>query len=443
MIVDLSNLTVEVRDKDLNRLGIIAPQDLNLTLQDLYIAPGDWDLELDAQHKLASALLEPGAGIIVSMPNGELFSGPVETAEYAERVTAPEGIVKVAGRTDGVHLTERLALPDPSSPVASQTVARDVRTGPVETIMHGFVNANLGPGATADRRVPGLIMGTDLGRGPTVTRKARFHDLDYLLAKLAIRSSLGHRIVQRGNDLVFECYAVTDRTSEIRLAVEPGTLGAFRLAHTAPGVTHVIVGGQGVGVNRTIIERSNATSEAAGTAWGRRKERWIDQRQSDEVADYEEAADELLLEEGFTGEAMQIVPTTDSGLEFGEDFYLGDKISVIAGDSELQVAITGYRLILDDAGVRLGLLVGDELLFQQAPRPDQARPKTISSSGGGSYGSIDMSEYDNRLRDLETSFEVPDGWTGGIGSAGLHVGPLANPPQNGEKFWFITDDFSV
>jgi hypothetical protein len=244
--VQLHDLTVEVRDKTLTRIGLIRPEELDLQLTDAHNNVGSWVLTLAAEHPLSAVLRQPGSGIIVTGPAGTLFSGPTVKPEYAATVTDPGGTVTFDGVDDTIILADRLAFPQPSNPdPQTQTAAHDTRTGSAETLIHAFTAANLGPAAPVPRRHPQLVMGANGGRGPVITKSARFPVLGTHLTELAVVAGLGFRVVQRGRQLVFETYAVTDRTATVRLDIYNNTLSAHRVAISPPGATQVIVAGQG------------------------------------------------------------------------------------------------------------------------------------------------------------------------------------------------------
>lgn len=374
--MQLSDLTVEVRDKDLNRVGLIRPEELNLKLTDRLNNVGSWSLGLAAEHPLAGVLGQPGSGIVVLGKGKVLASGPTTRPYYEASSDDPEGTVRYEGVTDSVVLSDYLAWPQPSnSNPSTQSVSHDVRTGKAETLLHGYVNANLGPSAPSARRKAGLTMGTDGQRGPTLTKRARFDPLGTLLSEIAAVADLGFRVVQQGEGLVFETYAVTDRTDTIRLDVQNGTLSKHSLSLSPPGATRVIVAGQGEKEERTFIARDNALSVSAEAEWGRRIERFVDQRQTDEVAELQQAGDELLADEGFTAVSVQVVPMSDTTMIFGEDWGMGDRVTVVAGGVESTSIVTGFTLVADSGGFRMGAVLGEG-------------ERTSVSRGGGVVGRV-------------------------------------------------------
>ncbi|MFJ3974894.1 hypothetical protein [Streptomyces sp. NPDC090021] len=354
------DLLVEVRDKTLTRVGAIPADLLTMDAEDIHNNVGTWKLQINAEHPLAAVLSTPGAGIIVTGPSDVLFSGPVTKTETAVTATDPLGTLTVEGVDDTIILSDMLAWPDPANGNAnSQNFAYDERTGAAETLMHAYVNANCGPSAPANRRRAGLIMGTNGARGASVSKAARFQQLGELCKELADPAGLGFRVVQRGANLVFETYAVADRTKEARLGVVNNTLAGQRVAVSTPQKTRVIVGGDGDGSNRLFVGVDNADSLAAEADWGRRIENFIDERSSTDTAELTQKGTEALADGGTTVRAAQAVPMEDSALDFGRDWFLGDRVSVIVGNAEMAAVVTGMVLKVDSDGYRLGAILGD------------------------------------------------------------------------------------
>ncbi|GIF02233.1 siphovirus ReqiPepy6 Gp37-like family protein [Paractinoplanes rishiriensis] len=376
----LSDVTVEVRTKNLERAGLIRPEDLDLAVSDVFNNVGTWTIKLPSEHPLAGVLRTPGAGIIVTGPTDVLMSGPVITPENAATATDPAGTLTITGVSDMILLADTLAWPDPANPDPTrQTVAYDTRTGPVETLMHQYVAVNLGPAAPPVRRTAALpaavVLGVDGGRGPIVTKSARFPVLGHLLAELATVAELGFRMVQRGDRIVFETYPVVDRSRLVRLDIRNSTLAGHKVATSPPRVTHVLVAGQDEGVQRQFVLRTNPAAAAAEVAWGRRIERFVDQRNTDNLTELEQAGDEVLADEGFAALAVQAVPAEDSSMPFGPSWGLGDKVTVVVEDQELSSTVTGYTLKADRDGFRLGALIGDTTGFD----PQTALAKRVTS----------------------------------------------------------------
>lgn len=398
--MQLTDLTVTVRDKALAIQGMIRPEDLDLEASIEHNNVGSWQLKLAAEHPLAPILRTPGSGVVVQGRADVMFSGPTTTPETAITVDDPGGTVTITGVTDTVILADALAYADPTRDISveGQIQANDWRTGKSETLMHQYVNANIGPASLASRRKTSLIMGTDLQRGATVTKGPRFQPIGELLTELAIQPALqlGFRVVQRGSNLVFETYQITDKRSLIRLDARNRTLAGQRVAVSPPGLTTAIVAGQGVGSKRQLLEVTTPASTAARVEWGRRIERFIDRRDTADLAALQTAGTEILNDEGFTALAVQAIPAEDAFMTFGTDWYLGDKITVVVEDQELAADVTGFVLRANSDGFKVGVVIGDPRGFSTTAALNQRVTNT-----------------EQRISAIERKVEIaaPDPWT--------------------------------
>lgn len=357
----VTDLIVEVRNSSLARVGQILPVDLvgfQAVLR--FCKVGTWELPLHASSPMADALRAPGAGIVVTGPNGVLFSGPTTGATKSQTQDNPLGEWMIRGVTDEVILGERLAYPTPATAdVSLQTTAYDTRTGVASTIMYGYVDANIGPSAPAARKISALTLAADPAVGSSITGNARFQTLGALLGSLATFNLLGFTIKQSGSNLQFAVYQPTDRSGYIRMDVDNDMLVKSEYTYQAPEATRVIVAGQGAGASRTLIERTSSSSTTAETAWGRRIEVFKDQRSSSAAADLQQAGDEILADKGKTLEAISVSPSDDTTMAYGTDWGLGDKVSVVAGSTTIVQIVTEVGIKVDADGVRVGATVGE------------------------------------------------------------------------------------
>lgn len=367
-LVRRDDIIVEVRNLDLSIVGQIHPDDLDVQVTDVLSGVGTWRVRLPAEHPMSPHLRTPGAGIVVTVAaTGDvLFSGPVVKPEAAATADDPAGTLSVEGVSDDIHMTDRLAAPDPTSPdLDEQALAHDVRTGAAETLMCAYVSANAGPSAPSTRRVDSLTVSASLGRGPVLTKRARFHVLGALLNEIAAGTSLHWQVRQVGSGLRFEVEEGRDLTGDIRLDIRNSTLAAHRVAIGPPGATRVLVAGQGDLVDRQLVEMTTEDAQAGEALWGRRIERFVDQRQTDDPADLERAGKEVLDDEGFATIAVQIVPMEDSegddpgAMRFWWDWRISDRITVVVEGQEMTAIVTGYVLRINEAGARVGAVLGD------------------------------------------------------------------------------------
>lgn len=358
-----SDLTIEVRDLSLTRSAQILPQywsDVKAILN--YRKVGSWSLSLPFELPAAQALAQPGAGILVTGPNGVILSGPMDSVNRKQSSTDALGTYFYTGVTDDCILGDALAWPDPANVVASQTLAYDVRSGAAESVIRGLVDVNVGPSAQPARRgvlAQKLTLGTDLARGTVVPSSARFPKLLDQMYALASTGGIGYRVIQSGATLLLEFWVPTDRSKSIRLDVANGRLTSSEYALAAPVVTRAIVGGQGEGVARTLLERTNTDATAAEAAWGRRIEEFKDRRDSNLTADLQQSGDEMLAIVGKTQVTTKITPTDDLTMRFQRDWNLGDIVSVVVGETEVPEVVTSVGLGITKTGVTIGARVGE------------------------------------------------------------------------------------
>jgi hypothetical protein len=360
--VHVSDLLVEVRDRDLARVAQIASEslDLSFTLRDS--AVGEWQLRLPAEHPAVAHLRVPGAGVVVTGPDGVRAPAPPTTPTVDADLADPTGIVTIAGVTDEALLWARLAYPTPAvTDVSAQTEAYDVRTGPAETVMLDYVRANLAPVTASARRVDRLVVPVSRRRGPAVTKSARFDVLGDLLRELGAVANLRFRVVQVDDTLAFEVLDVADRHATVRFDLVNGTLASQQVATSPPAVTRAVVAGQGEGVGRTIIERSTDASREAEDLYGPwgRIERFVDQRSTEELSELEQAGDKVLGQEGTIATAVRAVPSDDLTMRFAADWNVGDEVTVVVGGQETRSTITEVTVLATSSGVRVGTAIGD------------------------------------------------------------------------------------
>lgn len=358
--MELSDLTVEICDKNLQRVGVIRPEDLDFEIVPTFNGVGIWTVTLPVEHSLANTLRSPGSRLLVTDKSGDvILSGPMSEVEDAVSPNDQKGTLTVKGVSDECVLWDMLSFPEPTNPdPTSQSAAHDVRTGPVETLLHAYVRDNCGSGAPVERD-RGIVNGPDLGRGPVITKRPRFPVLGALITELALAGSLGFRVFQDAGVKRFVTYALTDRSQTVRLDVRNGLIDGHRTNITAPALTHAVIAGQGEQVDRTFALVTSTDSLDAMTEWDRRIERFIDQRQTNDEAELIQAGVEALLEGGFTGKAIQIVPTTDSSMAYGTDWRVGDLVSVVVNGQELVARVTSAVIRADSSGFRMGAVLGD------------------------------------------------------------------------------------
>lgn len=363
------DIMVEVRDRDLVRRGQITTRFLRLKASIRHNAPGSWQLTLPGAHPMVPYLSAPGAGIVVSSrvegePWSTLFSGPTVKPTRARSLENPDGTFTFEGVTDEQLAADARAYPEPSNAdVSTQAQANDTRVGRAETMMRHYVQANIGVSAPAGR-VEGFRefirqSQPDSERGPIVTKSPRFQIIAEVLSEIATLAGLGWRFVQRGDFIEFEVVDVVDRSGFVRFDIANGTLTSEQVEVTPPSLTRAIVAGQGEGAARTIIQRTTADSVLAELDWGRVIERFIDQRNTDELVELQQSGDEALIEEGFVATNVKVVPADETTMLFGRDWAVGDIVGVVVAGQETKTTVTEAVILVDNERCVVGAAIGD------------------------------------------------------------------------------------
>ncbi len=120
---------------------------------------GKWTLQLPEGEP--AQLLARTGGIAVERDGVAFFSGPqVDQRGRSWRALTGVHTRTFAGSDDNAYLGRPLALPVPSGPPYSGA-AYDAQEGSAETLLKHYVEYNLGPSATAARRIAGLTVAAD------------------------------------------------------------------------------------------------------------------------------------------------------------------------------------------------------------------------------------------------------------------------------------------
>lgn len=346
---------LHVRGADLRRPAEVDDY-TSLTLIPRFNRTGTWLLDLPARTEAATALAAFDSGLICTRDGQVMMSGPVtgigrKKDKDGDRLT-------LSGVDDSVWLHRRLAHPSAPPFTAS---AYDIRTGAAETVLREYVDANLGSSALPERQVAGLALAADQLRGTTVKGRGRFQYLDDLLRSLAlVGGGLGFRIVQSDLNLLFEVYEPEDRTRTAVFSEELGNLAGFSYQAEAAEANHVLAAGGGEGVARTFVEGADSASVVR---YGR-IETFKDQRQTTDTAELQQAVDEELAERA-EQVGLSISPSDTDALQFGRDYNLGDRVTVVLDDTRIVDVLREVKIVLDGNGETVTPTVGTP----EGPRP--------------------------------------------------------------------------
>jgi hypothetical protein len=255
-----------------------------------------------------------------------LVAGPVEQWTH-ERSDDGEnsgvGQLTVHFADDLAKVVARDVYPDPTLTPAAQVTDSWAFTGNAETALQQLVNLNAGPGALLPRQIPQLALAATAGVGSTVTVATdRMQPMGDVMRQIAdAGGGLGFRTRQSGTAILFEVFAPVDRSGTVRFAFGLGNLKYVAYEVTSPKSTTAIVGGQGEGADRALIERNNTDDEAA---WGRYETLVSRPGTSVSLAD---DGDQKLGEDAATVRVASNVADTDDQ-RYGLHYQIGDFAAV-------------------------------------------------------------------------------------------------------------------
>lgn len=383
---------VIARDPDLKRRGYLPYT--KLTLDHAHLAVSSWTLELPATRYVQNRI-GPGWGIIIVRDGLEIMSGPMEGDGPRSWTAADDGeigTITITGGDDLAIVAGELAYPDPTKTASAQTgaAANDVRSGAAETVIKGYVGANVGvdrASARGDADAPDVRLVTvaeDLARGDTVQFTARFQALTDIARTISqAGSGLGFEVVQdiaTGN-LVFDCYAPRDLSGRLRFSKDTGNLISASTTDSMPTLTHAVVLGtipsDPAATDETedpskqpIVERKDS---AAAQDWRMVVRQTVDGTAAaaddgtDQTAEMQQAGDAALAD-GRRQYATDVQVVETAQVRYPATVRRGDIVTVIdpaRGGREIVDAITnvhvevtgedGTELIRFDVGVSDGV----------------------------------------------------------------------------------------
>lgn len=348
-------ITLWVRSPALQRVAPIEDYG-RATLIPRFNDVGAWLIEGMPLASTAAQLLVPGAGIVAMQGDTALLSGPLL---FPEITWDQRGYtLNASGSDDMLAVYGRLAFPDPTSypdGAGQWSVYSDDRSGPAETVMKEYVEANAGPTALTDRRWSGLAVAADQGLGDAVSYSARNIVLGELLEQLALAGGgLRFNVVQVGTALEFDVTEPTDRSATARFSPTLGNLRGLKYGRKAAATNWVLVGGGGDGVARVFYTLGNSASI---TQWGFRLESFRDQRQTSDTTELMQAAQEQLETQG-DQDGIELQPIDTELLEFGTGYQVGDVVTVIVDGQPIADVVREARIELTEGGTIVTPVVG-------------------------------------------------------------------------------------
>jgi hypothetical protein len=295
-------------------------------LEDKFKSVGACSLTTQASSELLTSLKTPNVRVVFIRDNGGIFSGPAECLGYVESsVKDGLGLCDIRWATNLAYLSERVTYPDPARASTDQNTVESwqAMSTNAELVIRSLVNANAGPGARSERVTSKLALGNIANVGTDVTCSTRFEVLLDVIRNMALSGGgLGFEITETpSRQLKFSVYQPRDLSKRVRFSQAWNNLRSASVKPDAPTATAAIVAGQGEGIARTIIECADATS-----GW-RRIEKFVDQRNTDDATELQQAGQNALKEGAAKLVAEAETIETEQQL-YGAELRLGDCVSV-------------------------------------------------------------------------------------------------------------------
>lgn len=356
-----------VRGADKQVRGPVTWETLDVELSLNAVTP--WSFTAQDTARL-DVMVEKGGGAIIDWDDNIRVSGRFEELGPRDKESSGEnagpGTRTLAGSDDMKIIANEVLFPSPggvSFTAAATGAEYDVREGPAETVIKGYVAANCGTARPAWRNdgIPDLDLITvapDQARGLTQKFSARMSESMPTLRLLAKYHAAGPpatgfvmTVVEDPGtgQLVFETTPQRDLTAEAVFAERMGNLTKVSWQEGAPTFTHAIVGGSGAGTARTfrLVKDTAAAAEWRQPVWG-----FVDQRDSTDATELEQAGQEPIDSGKGTG-LLSATCVDTARLRFGRDFGLGDLVTVeVRPGLAFPGTVTTAKLHADSSGAR-------------------------------------------------------------------------------------------
>ena len=361
-----------------------------------------------------------GQGVLLRRDGVTLFAGRVLTTTARE--TRDGRILDVTGMDETGRLGGAYISPEPASDPPYATDSYDSATFPTESLFHFYLGRNmLGPGTLSHRRyvLPELRALTDSGRGTVQTKHGRLQNiLDFFREIAAVDGMLFEVTWDDENDWpTFGARMPVDLRGTVVFSAALGSLGEATRVEQAPAVTTVLGLGQGVGAERVMAMRTDASAELR---YGRFEA--IKDARSATNEDQVTLALNEELESARGGVAASFVLLPSAGDEYGRTYRLGDRVTVIAAGLELDGYVSEVTFRLDERGATIAPTITTVAASNAGPRQTFAvrtnrRLNTLEANvemptASAVFGSHDLRFWWGDPGDIPAGWQVADG-TGG------------------------------
>jgi len=321
------NSLLTIFDSTLTRIGVLEDYEY-LYWVFRYRKPGNFKLTIN-RYKPNTEYLVKG-NILALYVAGYYRAAIIESVEIGltDKGKISENY-SITGRDLGGLLSERVALHSTAS-----GTGYDSQNTYASTVMRHYVNVNCMDAADTDRNYSLLYLeDPDPEAGGNIKYDARFQVISELLEEISLASGIGWEVVldPTNKKLVFLNIIGLDRSFEngansvVMFSPKFGNIKLISYSDSSINSKNVAyVAGQGEANARDVDEVTYLAAEYIGTA---RREIFIDARDLDEAAKMTQRGNERLTELGET-KVIEIENLAAGPFSYGEDFYLGDIVTV-------------------------------------------------------------------------------------------------------------------
>lgn len=342
-----------------HRRGILPVLGATLVLRNNDVSTFVLDVNGD---DLRAARFERGWRVVIEDEGFQYLAGTVNKIGRSSKAGVQD--LTISGVNDMAWLRDMITLPTPTN--AADNQGQDAyykATGTAQQLITDLIRTHIGQSGRTEYRRP-LFVNSPSGGGDQVSINSRFKTILEEVETLA-RGKLTIRMRQDdvGQRTVMEVTAGRDLARAVRLTESNAGLTDWDLSEDAPEVTSVLVAGQGEGEERTLKLVSGNEND-----WGFWALRFQDRRDTDEVDQLVQAGEET-LDEGREKSAISLEIAETEVAKFGDDFWLGDTVTVKLTDgSTVTDIVQSAELTWSAEGRAVKLTIGPVIDEQDAPR---------------------------------------------------------------------------
>jgi hypothetical protein len=231
---------MEIYDKAFIRRGVIGDP-LRVACTPRHNLVEGLDVTVASNHVRIDQLLTAGARLVCFYRGEQVFSGPIRYISGAGPWMA--GQITITCESDKRLLWRMLGYPVPGAGLAGQNLKEDKRTGAAETVLKGYVSANLaGPSRWPAHQL--ITVAPDLARGDSITAAIGMQPLADVLIPLIDQAGIGFTVKQLpGNGAGLELDVYEPTIYPRPLSEDGRTVLSWQWSRSAPTATRAIIGG--------------------------------------------------------------------------------------------------------------------------------------------------------------------------------------------------------